>query len=485
MEAASTAVSQYNTGKAAFDSGNYAAAKPALERALSAFGKLPSDTCQTYAARAQRRLGTIEETLAQTAAADRAISTCNLTEMKRVLAANEKRKLPVLTESSARIRAALPDCEEKDRADTEDLFCDVMGAKVDAASANFMDNRLKAARLALLGLDQELTPSNTEHCLELNARVRRGLDQIDRLESEGSRVAQAEKACDIGKLEELADRYSGKTHPWFKDASARARGAIEDCQDEPPTEEEAIADCHRQAVNIGKVYGTTKFEPDGSYTCHTCDKGQVSTGKACVTDVVAAEADCRQQATAAGKAYAKTVVHNDGGYDCHWCEPGQTFVNDQCGTVAAHNEAACRRTAASKGKVYAKTVNRKNGTYDCRWCEPGHIFKKGRCWTPAAYNEKECRRTVAKKRKVYGRTVTHKNGTYNCYWCERGQYYAKGRCHSRQRAQPQPQPRPTPRVREPIPCLDGSLLGGGCGAKPSPKKTYPCAYRKGRGPYGC
>jgi hypothetical protein len=365
---ASTAVGQFNDGKATFDAGNYAEARAPLRRASLALKALPSGACQTYADRTQDGLDQIGKVLTQQAIVDRALDACDVEDLKIILANYEGRTFRFFTESAARIRAALPACENK-----------------------------------------------------------------------------------------------------------------------PPTREEAIAACHRQAVDKGKVYGTTAFEPDGSHTCHFCEKGEVSTGAACVPDVAAAEANCRSQTAAEGKVYAKTEIRNDGSSVCHWCEPGHVYANGKCGTVSAHGEAECRRLAASKGKVYAKTVFHKNGKYDCHWCERGQIYVNGRCGTVAAHNELACRRLAASKGKIYAKTVTHKNGRYDCRWCEPGQYYAKGRCYSRQQAQPraQPQPRPTPRAVEPLPCLDGSILGGGCGPVAHEKRTYPCMKRKGRGPFGC
>lgn len=369
LQMASTAVGQFNDGKAIFDAGNYVKARAPLQRASSAFKALPSGACQTYADRTQDGLDQVDKVLAQQAIVDRALD-----------------------------------------------------------------------------------------------------------------------ACDVEDLRTIVTKYEGRTFRFFTESAARIRAALPACEDEPATQEEAIADCRRQAVDKGKVYGTTRFETDGSYSCHTCEKGEVSTGAGCAPDIAAAETDCRSQAIAKGKVYAKTDVHNDGRYDCYWCEQGQIYVKGRCGTVAAHNELACRRDAAKKGKVYAKTVTHKNGKkYDCHWCERGQIYVKGRCGTVAAHNELACRRAATKKGKVYAKTVTHKNGTYDCRWCERGQYYAKGRCYNRQQAQPrpQPQPRPTQRALEPLPCLDGSILGGGCGPSTYEEKTYPCMSRKGRGPFGC
>ncbi|MFD0986095.1 hypothetical protein [Methyloligella solikamskensis] len=285
LQTAQTGIGHFEQGKATYDSGKYAAAKAPLERALAAFKELPPGACQTYAGRAEAGLDSIEKVLAQQAIVNRAIDRCNVDDMKAILAAYKGRKFRFFTDSIARITAALPNCEEEDHIIAEGKFCDEMRGQVDAASGDFMANRLKAARRQLNALDKKLTPSNTKRCLELNTRVRRGLNRIDRLQAEQARLTRAENACDLERLKDLPARYEGQTHPWFEIALARGRSAIEECQDEPRvTEAEAITECRRQTAAKGKVYAATDYRPDGTYECHWCEKGQVSNGVACVPD---------------------------------------------------------------------------------------------------------------------------------------------------------------------------------------------------------
>lgn len=287
LQTARTGVSQFKKGRATFDGGKYSAAKAPLRRALSAFNELPSGACQTYADRAQAGLDQIDKVLAQQAIVNRAIDACDVDDLRTILASYKGRTFRFFTESVARIKVALPKCEKEDRIIAEGKFCDEMRGRVDAASADFMANRLKVARRELRALDKELTPSNTKRCAELNTRVGRGLGYLERIQAEYDRFSRAESACDVDALSELVDYYNGKSHPWYKKAAVRGRGVIEGCQDQPLTEEEAIADCRRQIEAKGKVYAATDYSLDGSYTCHSCEKGEVSNGVACVPEGVA------------------------------------------------------------------------------------------------------------------------------------------------------------------------------------------------------
>ena len=487
LQTASTGISQFNKGKATFDGGKYAEAKAPLDRAKSAFEELPSGACQTYADRTHDGLDQVAKVVAQQAIVNRALNTCDVEDMKAILSEYKGRKFRFFTESVARIKAALPKCEEKERIIAEGKFCDKARGRVEAATAHFQASKFKTASKELTALDKALNETNTKRCSDLPGRVRQVLSKITAMKKDNSRLQQAAKACEVGTLKTLATRFKHEDHRWYKEASAQAIGRIEDCEGSRQlTEEEAIAACRREVKAKGKVYAATDYESDGSYKCHWCEPGQVANGSACVWDTAAAEADCRRQAAAKGKVYAKTEVRNDGRYDCFWCNRGEIYANGQCGTVAAHSEAECRQLAARKGKVYAKTIIHKNGKYDCLWCEPGQIYANGQCGTVAAHNEAACRRIAASKGKVYAKTILHKNGTYDCLWCEPGQYYANGRCYYPQQAQPRAQqPRGAIRAPSAVPCNPTMENYGKCWGNPQPQKLYPCMHRKGMGPFGC
>lgn len=431
LQTAQTGVSHFKSGKAAFDAGSYAEAKEPLQRALSGFKELPSGACQTYADRAQKGLDQIEKVLSQKGIVDRAINTCDVDGLKRLLARYKDRKFRFFRESVARIRAALPECKEKERIIAEGKFCDKARGKLNSARSDFQANRLKAARQTLLALDKELTASNTKRCSDLPGRVRQGLDNLEVLKTEYGRLRRAAKDCDVETLNKLVALYKRKNHLWFKKASSLASSRIDECRDKRPSKVEAIADCRQKAETQGRAYGTTRFKPDGTYTCHFCAKGYVSNGRACVPDRAAAEADCRRQAAANGKVYAKTEIRNDGSSICHWCEPGYSYANGKCWTPAQLANAKCRQDAARRGKVFARADVLNNGQYRCHWCERGQYYVNGRCWSAAALAEARCRQDVARQGKVFGRAVVLPNGQYRCLWCEPSQYYRNGQCYSR------------------------------------------------------
>ncbi|MGH1419273.1 MAG: hypothetical protein ACRBCJ_10495 [Hyphomicrobiaceae bacterium] len=436
LQTAKTGIDQFKQGKASFDAGNYASAKATLQRALSAFGELPAGTCQTHAGRAQDGLDTTVKILAQEVIVNRAINTCDVPGMKKILNTYKNRKLRFFKVSVARITAALPDCEEKDRIIAEGKFCEAARGKLNSARADFQANRLKAARKTLVALNQKISNDNTKRCSDLPARVQQGLDNLNILRAEYDRLTAAKNNCDVKKLNKLLTRYRKKDHAWYKNATAYATRAIDTCNSKrPPTRQEAIADCRRQATAQDKVYGTTRFnQTNGSYTCHFCAKGFVSTGSACIPDVASAETDCRRQVTAQGKVYAKTQMHNDGSYNCHWCEPGHSYVNGSCWSATALADAQCRRDIARKGRTFARVEFLPNGRYVCHSCPKGQIYATdGRCWTQAAFVDARCRHDVARMGKVFARAVIQRNGQYRCLWCERGMYYRNGQCHSRQR----------------------------------------------------
>lgn len=187
LQTARKGVSQFAKGKAAFDAGNYASARAPLQGALSAFDALPSGTCLTYIDRAQNGLEQVGKVLAQQAIVDGAIRECDVSALNTILTKYDGRNFRFFTESSARIRAALPACEEKSRAKQR------------------------------------------------------------------------------------------------------------------PAREDAIADCHAQAADKGKVYGTIRFGPEGGYTCHFCEKGQVSNGVACIPDPVLAQPRDQPQPPSSGR----------------------------------------------------------------------------------------------------------------------------------------------------------------------------------------
>jgi hypothetical protein len=435
LQTAKTGVDQFRQGKTSFDAGDYASAKATFQRALSAFKELPSGACQTYADRTQDGLDNTIKILAQKVIVDRAINSCDVPGMKKIVSTYKNRKLRFFTVSAARITAALPECEKKERIIAEGKFCETARSKLDAARADFQANRLKAARRSLIALNQKLTDENTGRCSDLPARVQQGLENINILKAEYDRFATAESSCEVRTLKRLLARYRQKKHAWYKTAATRAVRVIDRCnKKKPPTREQAVADCRHQATAQDKVYGTTRFNTDGTYTCHYCAKGYVSTGTACIPDVAAAESDCRRQAATQGKTYAKTEMRNDGNYICHWCEPGHSFVNGSCWSAAALADAQCRRDIARQGKVFARVEFLANGKYLCHSCPAGQIYASdGRCWTQAAFVEARCRHDVARIGKVFARAVIGRNGKYRCLWCEPGLYFRNGRCHSPQR----------------------------------------------------
>lgn len=476
LQTAHTGVAHFKNGKAAFDNGNYVGAKAPFESALSAFKELPSGSCRAFADRAHEGLDNLSKILAQKVIVEQAINTCNIDDLKRILGKYENRKLRFFTDSVGRIRAALPKCEENDRIIAEGKFCEEMTARVDAANADFMANKLKSARQSLVALKEQFTEEKTKRCSDLPVRVSRGLRQLDALKAQYTLLKQAATNCDTETLNKLVERYSRETHPWFKQAISLANARVDEChKTKLPSREEAIADCRQQIAKKGKVYATTKYnQDDGSYSCHWCEKGQISNGNACVPDRRAAEKDCRRQAVSMGKVYAKTEIRNDGSSICHWCEQGQVYQNGKCGTPAAHAEVSCRQMAARKGKVYAKTRFLRNGQVRCEWCEPGQSYINGRCLTAAQLAEANCRQDAARRGKVYATVQVFANGRYNCHWCEPGQFYANGRCHSQQRAQPTPRTQPRgKRCFRPPPChVDMSLTAAG------QRREQACRARK-------
>ena len=377
LETMQTGVGAFKRGRAAYDGGKYAPAKRDLQRALDAFRELPSGACDNFAGRARDGLDIIGKIEKQQARVSRAITRCDTDELKEILATYRTRKHSFYKSAIARINAALPKCEKNDRIIAEGKFCDAARAKLDSARADFGANRLNAAERKLKDLDASLTPGKTKRCAELKGSVKGGLSNIGILRTEEARLQQAISACKIDQLDQLKGHYVKRDHPWYDEASIRARSAMHDCR----TREAVDADdrCRREAKLTGKVFAGVNYKENGNHTCQFCERGYKREGNVCVPDRASAEADCRRMASQKGKVYAKTEVHNNGTSTCHWCEPGQIYNNGKCGTVAAHNEEKCRRIAAQKGKVYARTQVMANGRLNCHWCEPGQFYRNGQC----------------------------------------------------------------------------------------------------------
>ncbi len=382
LQTAKTGVDQFKRGKGLFDLGDYRSAKTRLERALSALQELPSGACQTYVERAQEGLERTNKILAQQVIVDKAINTCDVAGMKKILNAYQGRKLRFFKVSVARIKTALPDCEEKDRIIAQGKFCEAARRKLNAARSDFQSNQLSSARRTLIALQQKLTNENTKHCSDLPARVQQGLDNIKILKAEYDRLTAAEKRCRVQTLKKLLVRFRRKEHVWYKSAAKHAVRVIKRCNKK--TRQDAVASCRQQVANQGKVY-------------------------------------------------AKTQFHKDGSYNCHWCEPGHSFVNGQCWSVAALADAQCRRDIARQGRVFARVEFLPDGRYVCHSCPPRQIYATdGKCWTQTAFVEARCRHDVARMGKVFARAIIQRNGQYRCLWCEPGMYYRNGRCYSPQ-----------------------------------------------------
>jgi len=377
LETMQTGVSAFKRGRAAYDGGKYAPAKRDLQRSLDAFRELPSGACDNFAGRARDGLDIIGKIEKQQARVSRAITRCDTDELKKILTAYKTRKHRFYKSAIARINAALPKCEKNDRIIAEGKFCDTARAKLDSARADFGANRLDAAERKLKALDAALKPEKTKRCTELKGSVKGGLSNIGILRTEEARLQQAISACKVDQLDQLKGHYLTRDHPWYDEASIRARGAMHDCR----TREAVDADdrCRREAKLTGKVFAGVDYKENGNHKCQFCERGYKREGNVCVPDRASAEANCRRMAIQKGKVYAKTEMHNNGTSTCHWCEPGQVYNNGKCGTLAAHNELKCRRMAAQKGKVYARTQVLANGRLNCHWCEPGQFYRNGQC----------------------------------------------------------------------------------------------------------
>ncbi|MEQ8825258.1 MAG: hypothetical protein RIC14_12875 [Filomicrobium sp.] len=414
LQTAKTGVTHFEKGKSQFDAGQYESAKNRFQQALSALRELPPPACAKYQQRAKKGLENIAKIEAQQAIVDRAINTCNIKQMKKILKAYNGRKLHFFIVSIQRVQAALPKCKKNERIIAEGRFCEAAKGKLNNARSDYKANRLKASYQTLTKLDQQLTAKNTTRCSDLKPRIQDGLRKISILQAEHQRLSSMTTNCNVSGLKKLRSHYRGKKHPWYRNAAVHTKNAIKQCQ--RTLRQQAVADCKRQARDNGKVHAKIEKNRDGTYTCYSCEPGHTYRNGRCLSAEAMAYADCRKQARANKKVLARVEHAANGQYRCHWCERGQIYATDgRCWNPAALAEARCRYDVARMGKVYARSRALRNGQYHCQWCEPGTYYRNGRCFSPqqnisqgvAAINGilNELQRNTANRRQT-GRRAT-------------------------------------------------------------------------------
>lgn len=327
--------------------------------------------------------------------------------------------------------------------------CASLSKRVDGASSQFQEGRIKDARQSLLTVlsDMEGSPEASA-CQALKNRASNNANKIGQVIAVISDIKQALTSCEPAKIDRqtellegaknvrlaalrnrmarakpIAAKYSDAKEAFrkgdmqsaaslFRQALARAQKAGgRTCKNiegrinsnlERVAHIQGLGDAGKRAIdkcNLDEM-GRVRKQLEGStnpYLDQLYDR-ITDTWSKCFNQN--ANADCRRRG---GEGYYAGPVDKVGNY---FCIPTKKTA-----------DAWCRNNNKSIPGMYAGKI-KSDGSYSCEQSENGR----------RAAARSGCRRQYGRQ---YVKTVFKKDGSYTCHYCRKGTYVKNGRCHTR------------------------------------------------------